>query len=74
MINNKLHKQIINNKVKTDLNNDHNDNKKGDSHKNPCRDFLGQLEITATVLNSTWVTTPYLGSKTKELTVLITQQ
>ena len=41
MINNKLHKQIVNNKVKTDLNNDHNDNKKGDSHKNPYRDFLG---------------------------------
>ena len=45
MINNKLYKQIVNNKVKTDLNNDHNDNKKGDSHKNPCRDFLGQLRI-----------------------------
>ena len=28
MINNKLHKQIVNNKVKTDLNNDHNDNKR----------------------------------------------
>ena len=45
MINNKLHKQIVNNKVKTDLNNDHNDNKKGDSYKNPCRDFLGELGI-----------------------------
>ena len=45
MINNKLHKQIVNNKVKTDLNNDHNDNKKGDSHKNLCSDFFGQLGI-----------------------------
>ena len=45
IINNKLENLIVNNKVKTDLNNDHNDNKKGDSHKNPCRDFLGQLGI-----------------------------
>ena len=45
IINNKLGNLIVNNKVKVDLNNDHNDNKKGDSHKNPCIDFLGQLGI-----------------------------
>ena len=28
MINNKLHKQIVNNNVKIDLNNDNNDNKR----------------------------------------------
>ena len=36
---------------------------KGDSHKNPCKDFLGQLGITTAELNSKQVTTLYLGSK-----------